>query len=433
MGNSSPAPAFEVEHFRSMFPYFGEENPEPSICFDAVGGTQVPQMVIDAVGDHLLHRNGNKGGIFRRSIETDDMMDHTREIIADFINAEDPEEILFGLSFTANTFHISRSLARTWGPDDEIIVSRLDHDANVSPWLMAAEDAGARVKFLDIEEDTCQLQPEKLSELLSDKTKMVAFCAASSSVGTKPDVTTLTAEAKKAGSLVYVDAVAYAPHGPIDVQEWGADFVGLSFYKFYGPHVSAVWGRRELLEELPAYKIRPAPEELPLKWLNGAQSYETIAGVEAAIEYLGYVGSRNEAYLELYPELSGRPRLLHAAMAAIQDYEGVLTEHFISEMQEREQYRIWGVTNPEMADQRVPTIAVSMEGGCSNDIATYLAEKGIDIWSRSVYSKSLSERLGLENTGGFIRVGFAHYNTREEVDVLVDALDGFKPKTSATA
>lgn len=421
-------PAFEVEHFRSMFPYFREENPEPSICFDAVGGTQVPDMVIDAVSAHLTHRNGNKGGIFRRSVETDDMMDRTRAAIADFINADDPDEIVFGPSFTANTFHISRSLARTWEEGDEVIVSTLDHDANVSPWLEAARDAGATVKFLDIEEGSCQLQPEKLSELLTDRTKMVAFCAASSSVGTKPDVAALTAEAKQAGALVYVDAVAYAPHGPIDVKEWGADFVGLSFYKFYGPHISAVWGKRELLEELPAYKIRPAPEDLPLKWLNGAQSYETIAGVEAALGYLGHVGAMNEAYLARYPELADRPQaqVLHAAMSAIEAYEGSLTDHFIAEMQGMDQYRIWGITDPEVAAQRVPTIAVSMEGCQSNDIATYLADRGIDIWSRSVYSKSLSERLGLEQTGGFIRVGFAHYNTHQEVDVLLEALDGFE-------
>lgn len=416
--------SFDVNYFRSQFPYFDQSNPEPSICFDAVGGTQVPRSVIDSISDHLVHRNGNKGGIFRRSVETDEMMDETRAILADFINADDPEEIVFGSSFTANTFNISRSLAKTWQAGDEVIVSRLDHDANVSPWLMAAEDAGATIKFLDIEDGSCQLTVENLQSLLSEKTKLVTFCAASSSVGTKPAVSELAKICKNAGALVYVDAVAYAPHGPIDVKEWGADFIGFSTYKFYGPHVSVLWGKRELLESLPAYKIRPAPDTLPLKWLNGAQPYETIAGVRACIEYLGHVGAKCEVD---GAKSDDRKTLLKGAMLAIQGYEEGLTDHFLSQIQQDSRYKVWGLTDPKRREERVPTIAVSMDGGRSNDIAIYLAGKGIDIWSRSVYSKSLSERLGLENTGGFIRVGFAHYNTLSEIDKLSEALSQFSP------
>jgi cysteine desulfurase family protein (TIGR01976 family) len=420
-------PEFDVQYFRECFPYFGEENPDPSICLDAVGGTQVPQTVIDAISDHLIHRNGNKGGIFRRSVETDEMMDDTRAILADFINADDPDELFFGQSFTANTFNVSRALARTWQPGDEIIVSRLDHDANVSPWLMAAEDAGVTVKHLDIEEGSCQLTPESLAELVTDKTRLVTFCAASSSVGTKPDVAALTEVAHEAGALVYVDAVAYAPHDSIDVKKWDADFVGFSTYKFFGPHVSVLWGRRQLLEDLPAYKIRPAPDTLPLRWLNGAQSYETIAGVKACIEYLGHVGSMNQAYADLRPEFTGIKSDLFAGMAAIKDYEEGLTWQLIDRVKETGRFTLWGIDDEALKEERVPTIALSLEDGKANDIAMYLAANGIDIWSRSVYSKSLSERLGLEQTGGFIRVGFAHYNTAQEVDTLMDALEAFEP------
>lgn len=423
---------FDVQHFRNMFPYFGPGNPNPSICFDAVGGTQVPGMVIDAISDHLLHRNGNKGGIFRRSVETDDMMDATRDILARFINADDPNEIVFGPSFTANTFHMSRSLAKTWQPGDEIVVSRLDHDANVSPWLMAAEDAGVTVRHLDIEEGDCQLTVDNLMPLLNENTKLVTFCAASSSVGTKPDVQALTKAAHATGALVYVDAVAYAPHDSIDVKKWGADFVGFSTYKFFGPHISVLWGKQELLEKLPAYKIRPAPDTLPLKWLNGAQSYETIAGVKACIEYLGYVGTKNASYAEQFPEFTGLQKNLFAGMAAIKAYEERLTWYFMDEVKRIGRYTIWGPADIAQREERVPTIAVSLEGGRANDIAEYLAERGIDIWSRSVYSKSLSERLGLEQTGGFIRVGFAHYNTFEEVDCLTEALRAFEPQPTQT-
>ena len=416
---------FDVEYFRNQFPYF--RSAAKTICLDGVGGTQVPDGVINAVTDYLLHHNGNKGGIFPRSVETDKIMDQTREIIAEFMNAPDPNEIVLGANFTTITFNMSRALAKTWKKGDEIIVSRLDHDANVSPWVAAAEDAGVTLKYFDIEDGSCQLTEENLSKVLSDKTKLVAFCAASSSVGTRPDVKRLAELAKKAGALVYIDAVAYAPHASIDVQKWGVDFVGCSAYKFFGPHMSFLWGRKELLESLPAYKIRPAPNTLPLKWLNGAQTYELAVGVKAAIEYIAHVGEKNPSYQGQFPEFSGRKLNIHAGMAAIESHEGKLAWNFIQEMKSRSRYSVWGITDEAMKDQRVPTIAVSLGNEQSNDIATYLAGKGIDIWSRSVYSISLSERLGLENTGGFIRVGFIHYNTFGEVDTLLNALDEYKP------
>ena len=420
---------YRINSIRGRFPYLASF--EGTICFDGVGGTQVPISVIDAISRHLIFHNGNKGGIFQRSRKTDEVMDAARAIAADFVNADDPMEIVIGANFTNMTFAFSRAIARTWAPGDEIIVSNLDHDSNVSPWVSAAEDAGCKVRFLDISPDDCQLSPDMLDAMLSDRCRLVAFCAASSSVGTAPNVGELTRRAKAVGAVVYVDAVAYAPHAPIDVKAWGADFVGVSGYKFSGPHISFVWGRRELLESLPAYKIRPAPETLPVKWLNGAQPYELVAGLTAAIEHVGAVG---ELHADIVPQeagLSPRATLLRQGMRAIQSHESRLTWELIAGLKELDGYRLWGITDPERANERLPPVAVSLPGVKPDTLARHLDRVGIDVWSRSVYSISLSERLGLEgpnfeNTSdGFIRIGISHYNTIEEIRTLLGVLDEF--------
>jgi cysteine desulfurase family protein (TIGR01976 family) len=426
---------FNAYELRKQFPYFNQGT-NSSICFDGVGGTQVPSSVVKAISDHLIYNNGNKGGIFPRSVKTDAVMDETREIIAEFLNASHPNEIILGDNFTNLTFRMSRALKEMWNVGDEVIVSKLDHDANVSPWVRAAEDAGVIIKYWDIQEGSCQLSEESLDQILSEKTRLVAFCAASSSVGTRPNVARLTRIVKKYGALVYVDAVALAPHVPIDVQEWGADFVGFSAYKLFGPHIGALWGRKELLEKIPAYKIKPAPNSLPMKWLNGAQPYELAAGFKAAIEYIAYVGEKNPLYMDKYTHFSGRQQKIHAGMAAIENYENKLTWYFINALKRRPDIKIWGITDENLKDERLPPIALSMVGASSNDMSHYLAAKGIDVWSRSAYSVSLSERLGLEisndpgagpdRVGSFIRVSFNHYNTFEEVDVLLKALDEFQ-------
>lgn len=395
--------AFQVNKYRNQFPAL--RVPNPPIFLDAVGGTQVPDRVVTAITDQLIKHNGNKGGVFKTSIETDAMMDETRATAARFINADDPNEIVFMPSFTQGAFAMSRALAQTWNEGDEIVVTRLDHDANVSPWLMAAEDAKVKVKFADIALPNGQIDMDAYKKLLTEKTKLVAFCAASSSIGTVTPVAEMTKAAHEVGALSYVDAVAYAPHLPIDVKKWGADFVGFSLYKFFGPHVSVLWGKRDLLENIPAYKIRPAPDTLPLKWLNGAQPYEIIAGAKEAMLYVMDVG-----------------------MDKIQPYEEGLTWYAIDQIKKRPEWRLWGVSNEEDKSQRVPTIAISQEGLTSNEAAKYLGDNGIYIWSRSVYSKSLSERLGLENTGGFLRIGLVHYNTRQEIDHFFEVLDSYKSK-----
>lgn len=417
--------SFDVRKYRAKFPAIQKEN--SPIFFDAVGGTQVPDSVISAVTDYFINKNGNKGGVFPESRATDEVMDRTRILTAAFINAPSSDEIIFGPNFTTNTFAMSRALAKTWNTGDNIVVSRLDHDANVSPWVRAAEDSGVEVRYMDITSDgNIQLDIEDYGKQLDTRTRIVAFCAASSSVGTRTDVKKITEMAHSIGALSYVDAVAYAPHGPIDVQEWGADFVGISTYKFFGPHVGLLWAREELLRDLPAYKIRPAPDELPGKWLNGAQSYETLAGVNAAFEYLQSVGQDHPEYNLLFPNLSRSRQQMKAGMQAIRDYETTLTRKLLNDIKALPQYTVWGTQSEELDLWRVPTIAVSRDEEKSNDIALYLADNRVNIWSRSVYSVSLSERLGLENTGGFIRVGFVHYNTPEEIDRLLQLLDGYK-------
>jgi len=420
---------FDVDYFRRKFSYF--YGPNKSICFDGVGGTQVPDTVINAIKNHLLYKNGNRGGIFHRSKLCDDIVDGTREIVADFLNASDPAEILLGSNFTNQTFAISRALSKTWNPGDEIVVTRLDHDANVSPWLYAAEDVGVTVRFADIDVDdlSCQVTPEYLEEVLSERTRLVAFCASSSSVGTRPDVKRLTELAHSVGALVYVDAVAYAPHAAIDVVEWDADFVGCSGYKFFGPHIGFLWGRRALLEQIDAYKIRPAPNLLPVKWENGAQPYELMAGLTAALKFVAEVGQRHPEHKADFPQLTGRKLDLRAGMAAIEAYELDLTWRLIDEIKKRPLYKIWGVTDRERAGERLPPIAVSIDGVRPDDLALHLDRNGIDVWSRTVYSISLSERLGLETKenrerrGGFIRIGLNLYNTWDEIETMLQALD----------
>jgi cysteine desulfurase family protein (TIGR01976 family) len=420
---------FDVQHFRQFFPYFRKEH--SSICFDGVGGTQVPDSVIEAIANHLRNNNGNRGGVFPRSVETMRLMNETRSCIADLINAPDADEIILDANFTTLTFNLSRAISRTWAAKDEIVVSRLDHDANVSPWVFAAEDAGVKIRYFDIEDETCQLTTENLRAVINDRTRLVSFCAASSSVGTRPDVKALTALAHRVGALVYLDAVAYAAHAPIDVQDWGADFVGCSGYKFFGPHMSFVWGKRHFLETISAYKVRPAPETLPIKWVNGAQTYELAAGLKAAIEYIAYVGQANPSHNYLFPHFDGRRLHVHAGVAAMEAYEQLLMWPLIAELKSRARIKLWGITDEHRKNERVPPVAVSVAGVKPNDLAIYLASRGIDVWSRSVYSISLSERLGLEgrdnrgNIEGFIRIGLSHYNTDEEVRCLLRALDEY--------
>jgi cysteine desulfurase family protein (TIGR01976 family) len=411
---------------RTKFPALQEvdEQGRPYVYFDGPGGTQVPQAVIDAVAEYFRLANANHAGHFITSRRNDQTIDQARAAMADFLNAASSTEIVFGANMTTLTFNLSRSLGRTLKPGDEIVVTRLDHDANISPWL-ALEELGVEVKWADFDVETCQLDLEQLTSLLTEKTKLVAVGYASNAVGTINPIGRIAALARNVGALLWVDAVHYAPHGPIDVQTLGCDFLVCSAYKFFGPHVGVLWGRLELLEELQAYKVRPAQATPPHKFETGTLNHEGLAAVTAAIDYLAELGRNNGSYLEdtlNLDDYEGRRKELKQAMNAIVAYERPLFAYMMAEVQKIPGITVYGITNPEEFDQRCPTLAFTRAGFTPAEIATYLGDQGIFVWDGNYYALAVTERLGLEESGGMVRVGLAHYNTKEEVDRLITAL-----------
>jgi cysteine desulfurase family protein (TIGR01976 family) len=393
------------------------------IFLDGPGGTQVPQRVIDAMVHYLTTCNANHGGVFTTSCESDQILRAAHEAVADLINAPSADEVVFGPNMTTLTFHLSRAVGRKLHLGDEVIVTRLDHDANVTPWVLAAEDAQAKVRYLDIRREDCTLDQDAFNRLLSPQTKLVALACASNAVGTINDIGTLCRWAHAAGARVFVDAVHYAPHGPIDVQEWGCDFLACSAYKFFGPHVGILWGKRELLEHLPAYKLRPVPQRLPDRWMTGTQNHEGLAGVGAAIDYLASIGADHPEHGAAFPSMSGRRLQIHAGLAAIQEYEASLSRHLLEGLARRLRFKVWGITDPGRVAWRVPTISLTMPGCPAGRIAEHLAARSIYTWSGNMYAVGLTEALGLENEGGLLRIGLVHYNTVDEIDRLLAALD----------
>jgi cysteine desulfurase family protein (TIGR01976 family) len=431
----------DVASLRPQFPALArQQNGRPVAYFDGPAGTQVPQSVADAVADCLLHHNANSGGPFATSSEADAILDAGRRAMADLLGATDPEEIMFGQNMTSLTFAASRAIGRTWSPGDEIIVSRLDHDANVTPWALAARDAGATVRRIDINRNDCTLDLGSFEAALSERTKLVAVGYASNAVGTINPVQHITARAKSVGALTWIDAVHYTPHGPIDVQATGCDFLVCSAYKFFGPHVGILWGRRDLLESLQPYKLRPSSNDLPGRWMTGTQNHEGIAGVTAAVEYLAGVGNEangelkgdpsprpsppNDATDEIDPIYGGegarRARLLRA-FESIVAYERELGGQLIAGLQRSPGFKIWGITQPDHFRDRVPTVSVTHVTRTPHEIATALAEQGLYLWPGNHYALPLTETLALE-PHGTLRIGLVHYNTADEVDRLLKAL-----------
>jgi cysteine desulfurase family protein (TIGR01976 family) len=401
----------DVPGLRRQFPAL-QQYPQ-RVYLDGPAGTQVPRRVVDAVTEYFIHRNANHGGFFETSRQSDELLDQTHRAVADLLNAPSPDEVVFGPNMTTLTLHLSRSVGKTLKPGDEVVVTRLDHDANVRPWVLAARDAGATVRWADVRPEDCTLDLDDFRRQLGPRTRWVALTCASNAVGTVNDVRTLTGWAHEAGARVFLDAVHYAPHGVIDVQEWGCDFLACSTYKFFGPHVGVLWGRRELLESLPAYKVEPAPEELPHRWMTGTQNHECRGGVKAAVEYLADLGG---------PAGSRRERLV-AGMNAVREYEAGLARHLLQGLADRPQFRVWGVREPGRSAERVPTVAVTHREHSADALARHLAARQIQVWSGNLYALELTRRLGLEGKGGFLRLGLVHYNTAEEIDRLLRALD----------
>jgi cysteine desulfurase family protein (TIGR01976 family) len=398
---------------RTQFPGLNQRRAGITPIFlDGPAGTQVPQCVIDAMVHYLTHCNANHGGAFATSVESDSILAEAHGAMADFLNAPSAKEIIFGQNMTSLTFHLSRSIAKILKPGDEVMVTRLDHDANVSPWVLAARDAGATLRWIDIRREDCTLDLDSFRRQLSGKTKWVAVGLASNGVGTINDVATITKEAKRAGATVFLDAVHYGPHGPIDLQALGCDFLACSAYKFFGPHVGVLWGRRELLEALPCYKVRPSPNELPGKWMTGTQNHEGLAGVVAAVSYLA----------DLAPPNAIRRQRLQQTMTAIRDYEQTLSKHLLTGLAQRPRFHVLGVRDLNRLNERAPTISITCKDKSPQPMAAYLASKQIYAWAGNSYALEISEQLGLE-PGGFLRLGMVHYNTMGEIDALLKALD----------
>jgi cysteine desulfurase family protein (TIGR01976 family) len=382
------------------------------VYLDGPGGTQVPGRVLDAMVRYLTESNANHGGVFSTSRESDRILDEAQRSVADFLNATAPEEIVFGQNMTSLTFHLSRSIGRTWRPGERVVVTRLDHDANVRPWVLAARDAGAEAHFVDIRPADCTLDLDQVHDALRPGVKLLAVTCASNAVGTMNDVRKLVEMGHRAGALVFLDAVHYAPHGPIDVEAWGCDFLACSAYKFFGPHVGILWGRRELLETLEPYKVRPATDAVPGRWMTGTQNHEGIAGVAAAIEYLADIGAGSE-----------RRSRLRSAMERIRDCERELSQRLLSGLMERERFQVRGLTRPEDLARRTPTFAVTARDRTPRQMAEYLAGHEIYTWDGNFYAVELTEHPGVNAPDGLLRLGLVHYNTAAEIDRLLECLD----------
>ena len=428
--------ALNLTSVRSHFPSLDRK----AIFFDNPGGTQIAKESLDRIQRYLLECNANHEGAFETSIASDAVLDEAHRAMADFYNAAGPDEIVFGANMTTLTLHISRSISREWMAGEEILLTRLDHDANVTPWVLAAEDRGVKVNWVDFDVEDGTLNLENLESALDRKPRLLAVGYASNALGTINPLGRIIKMAHDAGVPVYVDAVQYAPHGPIDVQQLDCDYLVSSAYKFFGPHAGILYGKRERLESLFAYKVRPATNKLPGRFETGTQNHEGIAGVLGAIEYFEWVGKQfggehAEGLMEMDASkpaargarpapYSGRRMLLKQAMTAIRAYEFELSRALLEALESVPGLRIYGLTDPRRLEERVATFSFRLKDLAPRAVAEKLAAKGIYVWDGNYYAINVSERLGVEDKGGMVRVGAAHYNTLEEVGRLREALGG---------
>ncbi len=412
--------SIDVERVRAEFPALQSD----AVFFDNPAGTQVPTRVVDRIRDYLLTTNANQGGAFSTSRASDMLLAKARRAAAHFLNAGSPGEIIFGANMTTLTMAMSRSLANELRPGDEIIVTRLDHDANITPWTVVAEERGCKIRWVDFDLEDCTLRIDQLERYLNARTRLVAVGYASNAVGTINPVERIVRMAHEAGAMCFVDAVHYAPHGPIDVRALDCDFLAVSAYKFFGPHVGILYAKREHLEKLQAYNVRPAPKDPPWKFETGTPNIEGIAGVLGGIEYLAWLGKTFGAeHAERFPgDLAEMQLHLRQAMSAIGAYEMELTHCLIKTLSEIPGLRIHGITDPVAFDRRVSTASFTLEGNSPRAVAEHLARLGIHVWSGNYYALAVTERLGVEKEGGMVRVGPVHYNTLDEIDRLGAAL-----------
>jgi cysteine desulfurase family protein (TIGR01976 family) len=402
---------FDPSLIRAQFPALAlEQDGRPVVYLDGPGGTQVPQRVIDAVTGYYRTMNANDGGAFQTSRATVAMVAETRAAVADLLGATSPDEVHLGANMTTLTFHVSRSIGATLGAGDEVVVTTLDHEANVSPWRALAADRDLVVRTVDIRAGDGTLDLDGLAAVMGPRTRLVAVGMASNALGTINPVTRIAALAHARGALMFVDAVHYVPHRAVDVATLGADLLVTSPYKWFAPHAGVLWARAGVLEQLPAYKVRPAHSPIA----TGTPAFELIAGVGAAIDYLAELGASAGA---------GRRARLLAAMGSIEAHETALSLRFMAGVAAIPHLRLWGIADPARVGERTPTFGLTSSQRTPHEMAEALGQVGIFAWDGHFYAQALIERLGLAASGGLLRIGFVHYNTATEVDRTLDALD----------
>ena len=407
--------ALDVSWARSQFPALKQTaNGHPAVFLDGPGGTQVPQRVIDAIAGYLRESNANTGGAYATSQRTNSIIAEARSAMADFLHCE-PREVVFGPNMTTLTYAVSRSIGRELGPGDEIVLTRLDHEANVSPWK-ALEERGVMVQFVDFLEDDCTLDMDDVRRKITDRTRVVAVGYASNAVGTINPVEEIIHLAHEHGALAYIDAVHYAPHRLIDVAALGCDFLVCSTYKFFGPHMGVLYGQDEYLERFRPYQVRVNTLEIPACWEWGTLNHEGIAGITACVDYLANLGRHAD------PSASSRRQALEAAYQAIHHHESELVSKLVKGLLAIPGLKFYGITNPQRFEHRCPTVAVRIAGHPPRELAEKLGERGFFTWDGNYYAIGVTERLDVEKDGGFLRIGLAHYNTAEEVERLLAGL-----------
>ena len=433
--SSSSSTAIDLAWVRSQFPALAQTiNKHPAVFLDGPGGTQVPQRVIDAIADYLSCNNANTGGAYHTSRNTDRMIAEARSAMGDFLNC-DADEIVFGANMTTLTFAMSRAIGRDLEPGDEIVLTLLDHDANFSPWK-ALEERGVVIRTVKFNEEDCTLDMRDLAAKIGARTRLVAVGYASNAVGTINNVAEVVRLARQAGALSYIDAVHYAPHGPIDVRALDCDFLVCSTYKFFGPHMGVLYGKREHLKTLHPYRVRPNTDNIPNCWEWGTLNHECIAGIRACVDYWEELGRRVETGLALSetrqaasllearakPALTARRAAILAAHEAIHQHERAMMERMIAGLLAIARLKLYGISDPQRFENRCATIVVRIEGHTPIELATKLGERGFFTWDGNYYALNLTEQLDVERLGGFLRIGLVHYNTKEEVEALLGAL-----------
>jgi cysteine desulfurase family protein (TIGR01976 family) len=415
--SASPSTLLDLAWVRSQFPALAQTirgHGHPAVFLDGPGGTQVPQQVIDAIADYLSRNNANTGGAYHTSRNTDRMIAEARAAMSDFLNC-DADEIVFGPNMTTLTYAMSRALGREFMPGDEIVLTLLDHDANFSPWK-ALEEKGIVMRAVKFNEEDCTLNMQDLAEKIGKRTRLVAVAYASNAVGTINNVAEVVRLAQQAGALSYIDAVHYAPHGPIDVRALDCDFLACSTYKFFGPHMGVLYGKREHLKKLRPYKLRPNTDNIPNCWEWGTLNHECIAGIKACVDYWEALGRRAT------PAVTTRRAAILAAHQAVHQHERQMMAKMIPGLLAIQGLKLYGITDPRHFENRCATFVVRIEGHTPLELATKLGERGFYTWDGNYYALNLTEQLDVERQGGFLRIGLVHYNTTEEVERLLKAL-----------